>query len=77
MMFRRFLIAALALMLSLPGLCQENPSRAIRDSLLFEGRYRTHYLYMPSRLREGRPLPGTLIPWLCAAIRRSEQEEKR
>ena len=56
MMFRRFLIAALALMLSLPGLCQENPSRAVRDSLLFEGRYRTHYLYMPSRLREGRPL---------------------
>ena len=29
------------------------------------------------RLREGRPLPGALIPWLCAAIRRYEQEEKR
>lgn len=56
MMFRRFLIAALALMLSLPGLCQETPPRAQLDSLLFEGRYRTHYLYMPSRLREGRPL---------------------
>ena len=26
--------------------------------------------------REGRPLPGALIPWLCAAIRSCEQEEK-
>ena len=56
MIIRHILTAALALCLSLQGLCQECRPQAVADSILFEGQYRTHYLYMPSRLREGRPL---------------------
>lgn len=56
MIIRHILTAALTLCLSLQGFCQESGPQAAADSILFEGQYRTHYLYMPSRLREGRPL---------------------
>lgn len=56
MITRIIISAALCLGLSIQGLCQEDRPKAVQDSLLFEGQYRTHYLYMPTHLREGRPL---------------------
>lgn len=47
-----FLLAGM----TLPGLCQTSAPEPVRDSILYDGRYRVHYMYVPSRLREERPL---------------------
>ncbi len=41
---------------ALPGLCGTAALKPVRDSILYDGQYRVHYLYMPSQLREERPL---------------------
>lgn len=42
--------------MALPAFCQTAGPEPVRDSVLYNGQYRVHYLYMPSRLRAERPL---------------------
>ena len=52
-----FVFSSILLMaLSLPGMCQATFGKMELDGVYFEGQYRYHYIYIPTKLRAERPL---------------------